>query len=217
MKNKLVKIILKNVKLIVATSLMAFGLSVSSVYAHADGPDLIIKSTLTKALAELDTRRVEFKEDSTKLFEAIERVFSPVINFELFSKAVLGNHWRTASQAQRSAFVTEFKTQLLTTYATAVFEYSGEKINYLPFANPENKDRVKVVTEFVTSTGEIVPMIFSLSIRNDTQWKVYNVKIETTEATVELIPLFRSDFRSRISSKGLDAVIAEMKLKNSQR
>jgi len=168
MKNKSIKIILRNVKLMLVSSIVAFGLAVSSVDAHADGPDLVVKSTLTKALGELDTRRAEFEADSSKLFEAIERVFSPAINFELFSKAVLGNHWRTASPAQRSAFVTEFKTQLLTTYATAVFEYSGEKINYLPFSNPENKDRVKVQTEFVTATGDIVPMIFSLSIRNDT-------------------------------------------------
>jgi len=90
-------------------------------------------------------------------------------------------------------------------------------MNYLPFSNPENKDRVKVKTEFITASGAKVPMTFSMNIRKDTSWKVYNIKIQTSDATIELIPLFRSDYRERVASKGLDKVIAEMKAKNSQR
>jgi len=206
----------KSLKLISVVSLLVIAFS-SSASATVVSPDAVVKTALESALSELKERRSEFEADKGKLNEAINRILGPAVNFELFSKAVLGNHWRTASVSQRTEFVAEFKKQLLGTYASAVFEYSDQKMNYLPFSNPENKDRVKVKTEFVTSSGSKVPMTFSMNIRKDTSWKVYNIKIQTSDATIELIPLFRSDYRERVASKGLDKVIAEMKAKNSQR
>jgi len=211
----------KSLKLISIVSSLIISFSSASAFATtstaAVSPEVVVKTALESALSELKARRSEFEADKSKLHEAINRTLGSVVNFELFSKAVLGNHWRTASDSQRTEFVGEFKKQLLGTYASAVFEYSDQKINYLPFSNPENKDRVKVKAEFITASGGKVPMTFSMNIRKDTSWKVYNIKIQTSDATIELIPLFRSDYRERVASKGLDKVIAEMKAKNSQR
>lgn len=179
--------------------------------AEVTPPDVVVKTTLEKALNELQTRRSEFAADPEKLTQAIDDILSPSINFELFSKGVLGKHRRTIKPAQFDAFVVEFKRLLVGTYASTVFEFSGETINYLPFSNPKNKDRVKVKTEFVMKSGQKVPMTFSMNIRNDIAWKVYNIKIQTPEATIELIPLFRNDYSERISQGGIDSLIAEMR------
>lgn len=189
-----------------------------SMTAHAKvtPPDVVIKSTLESALKQLRERRDEFAADNAKLNQAINDTLGSAINFELFSKGVLGNHWRKATPQQRTDFVTEFQSLLIGTYASAVFDYSGETINYLPFSNPDNADRVKVKTEFVSKSGTKIPMIFSMNIRGDTQWKVYNIKIQTPEATIELIPLYRSDYRERVSSQGLDNLIADMRAKNNR-
>ena len=147
--------------------------------------------------------------------KAINDILGPAINFELFSKAVLGKHRRDITPEQFKAFVVEFKRLLIGTYASTVFEYSGQSINYLPFSNPKNKDRVKVETEFVTNAGEKIPMTFSMNIRGDEQWRVYNIKIQTKEATIELIPLFRNDYSDRISRGGIDKLIKEMRQINN--
>ena len=188
----------------------------SPLHAQVTPPDVVVKTTLEGALKQLRERREEFAADNAKLTRAIHDTLGPAINFELFSKAVLGNHWRKASEQQRKDFVEEFKRLLIETYASAVFNYSGETINFLPFSNPENKQRVKVQTEFISKTGTKIPMIFSMNIKGDTQWKVYNIKIQTPEATIELIPLYRSDFRERVSSQGLDKLIADMRAKNNR-
>lgn len=184
--------------------------------AEVTPPDVVVKSALENAIKELKARRPEFAADREKLTQAVNDILGPAINFELFSKGVLGKHRRTITPEQFDAFVVEFRRLLVGTYASTVFEYSGQKINYLPFSNPENKDRVKVKTEFVTNAGEKIPMTFSMNRRNDSKWRVYNIKIQTPEATIELIPLFRSDYSDRISKKGIDNLIAEMrKINNS--
>ena len=183
--------------------------------AEVIAPDVVVKSTLERALKELGERRSEFAADPKKLDKAINDILGPAINFELFSKAVLGKHRRDITPEQFKAFVVEFKRLLIGTYASTVFEYSGQSINYLPFSNPKNKDRVKVETEFVTNAGEKIPMTFSMNIRGDEQWRVYNIKIQTKEATIELIPLFRNDYSDRISRSGIDKLIKEMRQINN--
>ncbi len=151
----------------------------------------------------------------SKLNQAINDILGPAINFELFSKGVLGKHRRNITPEQFTAFVAEFKRLLIGTYASTVFEYSGQKINYLPFSNPDNKDRVKVRTEFLTQSGGKIPMTFSMNKRGDTQWRVYNIKVQTPDATIELIPLFRNDYSDRISKVGIDKLIEEMRAINN--
>jgi len=203
--------LMKTRRIFSTVSLLVTMVFVQVAFAEVTPPDVVVKSTLERALSELQQRRSEFAADPEKLNKAVNDILGPSINFELFSKGVLGKHRRTITAEQFDAFVIEFKRLLIGTYASTVFEYSGEKINYLSFSNPKNKDRVKVKTEFITKSNEIVPMTFSMNIRNDTEWKVYNIKIQTPEATIELIPLFRSDYSDRISKHGIDNLIAEMR------
>ena len=184
-------------------------------FAAVTPPDVVVKSTLERALSELQQRRSEFAASPEKLSQAINDILGPAINFELFSKGVLGKHRRTITPEQFNAFVVEFKRLLIDTYANTVFEFSGESINYLPFSNPQNKDRVKVKTEFITKNNQKIPMTFSMNIRDDSEWKVYNIKIQTPEATIELIPLFRSDYSDRISKSGIEHLINELRKINN--
>ena len=192
-------------------SLLSAMFFVQLSYAEVTPPDVVVKSTLERALSELQQRRSEFASNPEKLNQAINDIIGPAINFELFSKGVLGKHRRTITKEQFDDFVVEFKRLLIGTYASTAFEFSDEKINYLPFSNPKNKDRVKVKTEFITKNNQKIPMTFSMNIRDDSEWKVYNIKIQTPEATIELIPLFRNDYSDRISKHGIDNLISEMR------
>lgn len=207
--------IIKRALLSLATVMVLMMAIFQVAQAEVTPPDVVVKTTLQKAINELEKRRPEFAADADKLNQAINDILGPAINFELFSKGVLGKHRRNITPEQFTAFVAEFKRLLIGTYASTVFEYSGQKINYLPFSNPENKDRVKVKTEFITQSGGKIPMTFSMNKRDDTQWRVYNIKVQTPDATIELIPLFRNDYSDRISKVGIDKLIEEMRAINN--
>ena len=48
------------------------------------------------------------------------------------TKIVLGKHYGNATDEQRIKFTEEFKTLLVRTYSQALFQYSDEKISYIP-------------------------------------------------------------------------------------
>jgi len=108
-------------------------------YAEVTPPEVVVKSTLEKVLGELQQRRSEFAADPEKLNQTVNDIIGPAINFELFSKGVLGKHRKTISKEQFNAFVVEFERLLIGTYASTIFEYSGDSINYLPFSNSKNQ------------------------------------------------------------------------------
>ncbi len=192
-----------------------FGLfSISAaVSAQMTPPDEVVKTTIQSALQQLEERRDELSKDNQKLYAAVEKVLQPAIHFERFSKLVLGKHWRKATADQKKEFVAQFKKSLLKTYATAIFEYSGETINYIPLEY-KGGDRVKVKTEFVTKSGSVVPVIYSMSNKDDDRWRVYDIKIITPETSTSLVQLYRSQYNSLIESKGLDGLISDLQKKN---
>lgn len=177
-------------------------------------PDEVVKTTISKALKELNDRRGELANNRAELYATVERVLEPSIHFERVSKLVLAKHWRKASPAQQKEFTAEFKKSLLQTYATAVFDYSGEEIVYLPYKS-DGKDKAKIKTEFVTKAGNRIPVIYSMSNRGDKSWRMYDIKIITDGAATSLVQLYKSQYGSIIEAKGIDGLLTQLKQKNA--
>ena len=182
--------------------------------AEMTPPDEVVKQTITKALTELDERRNELINDRAELYATIERILEPAIHFERVSKLVLAKHWRKANPEQKKEFISEFKKSLLKTYATAVFDYAGEEIVYLPYES-DGKDKAKIRTEFVTQAGVRIPVIYSMSNRDDTKWRMHDIKIITDGAATSLVQLYRAQYSSIIESKGIDGLLTLLKEKNA--
>lgn len=188
-------------------------LSVANAMA-ATPPDQVVKQTISKALTELDDRRGELINDRAELYATIERILEPAIHFERVSKLVLAKHWRKANPEQKKEFIAEFKKSLLKTYATAVFDYAGEEIVYLPYTS-DGKDKAKIKTEFVTKAGTRIPVIYSMSNRDDTKWRMHDIKIITDGAATSLVQLYRTQYSSIVESKGIDGLLGLLKQKNA--
>lgn len=182
--------------------------------AAMTAPDQVVKQTIDKALQELNERRDELANNRAELYATVERVLEPSIHFERVSKLVLAKHWRKASVAQKVEFTQQFKKSLLQTYASAVFDYSGEKIVYLPY-KADGKDKARIKTEFVTKAGKRIPVVYSMSNRKDTSWRMYDIKIITDGATTSLVQLYKAQYGSIIEAKGIDGLLAQLKEKNA--
>ena len=90
--------------------------------AEALPPDELIRQTTERALSELQAKRDQIEQDPEKLYRLIDEMLVPHMNIERTARLILGRYWREADARQRERFVAEFKTLLVRTYATAVFE-----------------------------------------------------------------------------------------------
>lgn len=174
---------------------------------HAgQSPDVLVKETTDKVLSELTSNRETLQTDVNQLYQMVDEIVLPHFDFTRMSKLVLGKHWKKASKKQRQQFQREFKSLLVRTYATALFEYTDQEIIYKPFRYKEGSDRAVVKTEIVPGDGPNIPLDYALQKEADGVWRVYDVRIDG----ISLVTNYRTAYGRFIESRGMDKLIVSM-------
>ena len=166
------------------------------------GPQELVEQSAKRMLAELDANRALYQKDSSKLESLVANVLLPNFDIDYAARLVLGQSWRTATEEQRKRFVAAFYHSLLRNYGNALLNYTSGNFSILPYRGDPNDTQATVRTEIKKSTGEKVPVNFSLH-KTDSGWKAWDVVIEG----ISYVKSFKTDFATEIQQKGLDEVI----------
>ena len=153
-------------------------------------------------LTELDANRAMYKADPAKLDALVGNVLLPNFDSEYSARLVLGQTWRTATPEQRKRFVDAFYHSLLRNYGAALIDFTADRFVVLPYKGDPGDTTATVRTEVKRSSGDKVPVNFSLR-KTPEGWKAWDVVIEG----ISYVKSFRTDFASEIQQKGLDDVI----------
>lgn len=181
-------------------------LVVGVAVANVAPPDQVAREASDKIIKLIKANRDTYARDHKKLYEMVDREILPYFDFRAMSRAVLGRHWREASEEQRERFTKEFRDLLVRTYATALLKYTNEEIKFLPFRAPAADEKTALVkTEVVQPGGPSIPIHYSF-YRTDQGWKVYDVAIEG----VSLVTNYRGTYAEKVRTQGLDALIASI-------
>jgi phospholipid transport system substrate-binding protein len=173
--------------------------------ANTMGPQELVENSAKRMLTELDAHRAMYKSDPAKLDALVGDVLLPYFDTEYSARLVLGQTWRTATPDQRQRFVAAFYHSLLRNYGAALVDFTGDRFNVLPYKGDPSDTTATVRTEVKRSSGEKVPVNFSLRKTPD-GWKAWDVVIEG----ISYVKSFRTDFSSEIQQKGLDEVITRL-------
>lgn len=185
-----------------------FFLSTTGAHANAMEPNELIKKTTDVLLSDFTANRAVYEADKGKLYDMVNRVAIPHFDFDRMTKIVLGKHYANATEEQRTQFTEQFKTLLVRTYSQALFQYSDEKISFVP-AIPY-RDGMIVREEIEVDAAVPVRLEYFLS-KKDSGWKVYDVRIDG----ISLVTTFRNSYNILISRDGLPMLIANLQKKNS--
>jgi len=166
------------------------------------GPAELVENSAKRMLTELDANRPMYAKDPAKLDALVANVLLPNFDTEYAARLVLGQTWRTATPDQRKRFVDAFYHSLLRNYGAALVDFTADRFVILPYKGDPGDTMATVRTEVKRSTGEKVPVNFSLR-KTDTGWKAWDVVIEG----ISYVKSFRTDFAAEIQQKGLDEVI----------
>ena len=166
------------------------------------GPQELVENSAKKMLVELDANRPMYSKDPAKLDALVANVLLPNFDTEYAARLVLGQTWRTATPDQRKRFVDAFYHSLLHNYGAALVDFTADRFVILPYKGEANDSMATVRTEVKRSSGDKVPVNFSLR-KTDGVWKAWDVVIEG----ISYVKSFRTDFGSEIQQKGLDEVI----------
>jgi phospholipid transport system substrate-binding protein len=183
----------------------AYAADVPAVPAAAPsslGPQELVENSAKRMLVELDANRPMYAKDPAKLDALVGNVLLPNFDTEYAARLVLGQTWRTATPEQRKRFVDAFYHSLLHNYGAALVNFTADRFVILPYKGDPGDVTATVRTEVKRSSGEKVPVNFSLR-KTDGVWKAWDVVIEG----ISYVKSFRTDFGSEIQQKGLDEVI----------
>jgi phospholipid transport system substrate-binding protein len=166
------------------------------------GPQELVENSAKRMLVELDANRAMYKNDAAKLDALVANVLLPNFDTEYAARLVLGQTWRTATPEQRKRFVDAFYHSLLHNYGAALVDFTADRFVILPYKGDSADTTATVRTEVKRSSGDKVPVNFSLR-KTDGVWKAWDVVIEG----ISYVKSFRTDFAAEIQQKGLDEVI----------
>jgi len=175
--------------------------------------DEMIQSTVNQLISELRERRAELEADHGALYALVENIVIPKIAVTKVSRLILGPHWKTASEEQRERFTTGFMNLLMRTYATAMFEYTGEQELRFGEVTLRAEGRIAVVpTEVVVPAQPPVPVDYYCLLTADGHWQIYDIQVDG----ISLIISFRNQYGEYIDANGIDALIESLEEKASE-
>jgi len=164
----------------------------------------VVEQTVAEVLAALQETGVSAEQRRTKIEEIVYARF----DFATMSKLVLARNWKKLDDAQRVAFIDEFKSHLSRSYGTRIERYEQEEVEVLR-EREEKRGDVTVMTVIRGGQFDDAEVNYRMRDRDGT-WRVIDVIIEG----VSLVSNFRSQFKDIISKEGADGLIAKLREKN---
>ena len=193
------------------TQLLVIGL-LSTVVAEIRSPEVIIEQTSTQLLDIINQESDRIREDVKFVDSIVNEIIVPIIDLQSMAKLILGKHWKTASEQQRTDFIDEFKNMLIRTYAKSVADFGHAKINIIPNAEGQKGKFYRVKTQVTLSGNPPLNVDYVFRQQNDKQWKAFDLVVDG----LSMIKNFRSSFSQEIEETSLDALIDRMRNTNTK-
>jgi len=189
----------------VAAALFA---SLSTAPVRADeSPRAIVQQVTDQALAVLADKSTDAAEKRRRL----EQITYAHVDFETLSRLVLGQNWNRFSDAQKQAFVEEFKRHLSMTYGRNIESYHNEKVAIVGERDEPRGDHT-VQTKILRGGGaDDIAVDYRLRQTNG-RWQIIDFVIEN----ISLVANFRSQFQEMLASGTPDGLIKTLHERNER-
>jgi phospholipid transport system substrate-binding protein len=176
---------------VVALAILILAMPLSAQITEAEA---LIQKTTEEMLVLIDEAKVYVDEDPDRFYVVVEQLLEPVIDFPRFARSVMAVHYKGASAEQRDRFTEGFKWSLVRTYALALTEFNDGSVTIIPAERPPRRpDRASVKQE-IRSGGEIYPVVYSLALTKEGEWRLMNMIING----INMGLTYRSQFASAV-------------------
>ena len=159
---------------------------------------------VTDVLADSELKKLPKKEQSQRVIKVVRERF----DFREMSKRVLGRHWRTLSDAEKTRFEDLFTQLLQYAYVGKIEEYSGQKVE---FKQQRIRGERAEVQTLLVDANRTIPVSYILQLQGN-QWMAYDVVVEG----VSLIRNYMEQFQQIINSDGYPKLVEQIISKINQ-
>lgn len=177
-----------------------------SVWADAQSPVVFIQGIANQMISHLDTNKAQLKQPGV-IRRIVNQVLIPRIDLDRMAGSVVGRqYWMSATPQQKSTFIREFTSLVISTYSAALASYDQDRVNVFPFrGNYSQMAVVNINSMLVRRSGQRIPISYNI-VRKGGGWKIYDFSIEN----ISMIQSYRSQFADVLSQSGMAGLIQKL-------
>jgi phospholipid transport system substrate-binding protein len=173
-------------------------------------PDALVKKVTEDTLAIVRSDSDIRAGNRKKIIDLVETKILPYFDFTRMTRLAMGKNWRQANSQQQQTLVSEFRTLLVNTYASAFTTYKDQTVDIKPL-RMESGDTDVVVRTVVNQQNGQSPVTIDYNMeKTDTGWKVYDFTVEG----VRWVQNYRNTFNNEVQNGGVDGLIKTLQDKN---
>jgi phospholipid transport system substrate-binding protein len=172
-------------------------------------PAELVRKVTAEVMDAVGRDKAAAPVDRKKAIAIAEEKILPHVDFDEATRLAMGRSWRLATPAQQAALVTEFRTLLVRTYATALEGLRDQRVEQDPVRMLPADVEVRVRDRFSKSGAPAVTIDYQMR-RTPEGWKVYDIVVDG----MSLVLNYRDSFDHEIRRSGIDGLIAALREKN---
>ena len=191
----------------------------STIAAHADiGVHPATPADLSAARAKVDTfdqalvgtmkdaKTLGFQGRYDRLAPAVDKAF----DLEFMTKLLVGTAWNDMPADKQQALKASFRKFTISSYANRFDGYNGEVVETTG-APVAMRDELRVPSHIVPKDGQPVELDYILHADSH-GWEIIDIFLQ---GTISQLATQRSEFKSVLDAKGVDALIATLEKKSA--
>ena len=170
-----------------------------------------------KFVEEVTTQGIEqiinANVSQTEKDKRFEKLFNSALDLDFIGKFVLGRNWRSATPAQRQAFIKVYRELNIKTWSKRFDEFKGKSFTFVGTTPSSSKGQVYV--DSTVDMGEAKPVSVKWRVRQEgSEYKIVDIVIEN----VSLAITARNEYSGFIKNNpgGVDALIKDLQNKVNQ-
>ena len=174
--------------------LISSALCVAASSFALQAPTQFVSSLVSNLKQDVATKHVSLTTNPDKLYAVVKNTVMPEIDIEEMAGMALGPRWRSATDAQRTAFVNEFSKLVTRNYSSALLKISDYDFVVYPIRGNGWEKASSVAVHGVikpNSGGQGSSVTYYLEKSGD-NWKIYDFAVEG----VSFVNNYRSQFAS---------------------
>jgi phospholipid transport system substrate-binding protein len=164
---------------IAIASLLAAFISFQTVTAEELTAHEVILHSSDKVIKTLRQHDGETPEDIKELGDELLAILEGVVDFNSIAKAVMGKHYKVATNAQKQRFIPIFKNTMSYLYAKSMVKFKIVNIDVIPPSDGIDLEKKGNVSMAVTTDeGKIYSIVYTMRQDAEGNWKVRNMVLD---------------------------------------
>ncbi len=171
---------MKNITKLIALSVALMFVPLLAVQAQPPAQSAVeaAEQSVTQLLSRVEELRPYFESDKDRYYAGIEEEVGNFVDFTQVATGVMARFSEDATDAQIEAFGEKLRATLTRFYGSALVEYGGQELNYMPPQNPpEDPTAPTNVRMQIVSDGTRIELQYAMFLNDNNEWKLRNLYV----------------------------------------